>query len=260
MFARRAIAGDLAAVRDAHAPGALVLDCEDDFGTLRPAVAESLLAVVDDVDPVEYVEAWVPADAPGALHRLASGAFTVGLPGDGGVAWTRQTDASTVLVKPRLAGSPDGFVEFLIAEALVEVGLDLPETVLGHFRDEYPILDAAIPLSAADTYQVAVALFDAYAGLHTRPVYESWAGDHDALHGEWMDAGTRLEPRLEDLAAAVNAGRTGFADATELACSAVKHGHELPAPFSALAAAAHRKHGAAFAVTWAEKTFDAFDA
>lgn len=126
MFNRRALSADLDAVRVAHAPGAHVLDCDEDFGVLEPAVAESLLAVVDGVDPVTYDPAWVTDDAPGALQRPVGGAFTVGVTGDGGVAWTRQTDPPTVFVKPRLSGSPDGFVEFLVAEALVEVGLDLP--------------------------------------------------------------------------------------------------------------------------------------
>lgn len=257
MFERRAIADELAAVRDAHAPGALVLDCEEDFGTLQPAVAESLLAVVDGIDTISYDTSWVPADAPAALHRLAGEEFTVGVPGDGGVAWTRQTDPPSVFVKPRLGGSPDGFVEFLVAEALVEVGLELPETFLGFFRDEYPVLDAAVPLSPTDTYQVAVALFDAYAGLHARPVFQGWDGEHDALHGEWVDAGERLEPRLEELTDAVSSGRTGFADATELACSAVKHGLEVPGAFAVLDADPYREHGAPFAVRWAERSFEA---
>lgn len=259
MFDRRPLPDELDAVRDAHAPGAIVLDCEEDFGALRPSVAENLLAIVDDVDPISHDEAWVPADAPGALDRLAGGEFTVGMPGDGGVAWTRQTDPPVVFVKPRLGDSPSGFVEFLIAEALVEIGVDRPETVLGHFRDEYSSLDAAVPLSATDTYQVAVALFDAYVGLHTRPEFRSWSGEHDALYGEWVDAGERLEPRLADITGSVSAGRTGFADATELACSALKHGIEVPSPFAALDDDAHRKHGAAFALKWAERTFETID-
>ena len=270
MFERRALSDDLAAVRDEHAPSALVLDSEGDFETLPPSVAENLLPVVDGVDPATYDPSWVPADAPETLHRIAGGEFTVGAPGDGGVAWTRQTDPPTVFVKPRLEGSPGGFVDFLVAEALVEVGLGLPEQFLGFFEERYRALGEAVPLSPAGTYQLAAALFDAYVGLHSREVFASWGEGHPDLHGEWVDAGERLEPRLSDLTADVARGRTDFADAAELACSAVKHrrpnargddggppGPKLPSPFDALDAAVYREHGAAYAVRWAEKTFEA---
>ncbi len=259
MFQRRALEGELAAVRDAHAPDAIVFDCRDDFGTLPPAVAESLLAVVDGVDPIDYDPAWVPDDAPGALHRLASDRFTVGAAGHGGVTWTRQTDPATVFVKPRLSGSPDGFVSFLIAEALVAVGTGVPETSLAFLRADYPVLDAAVPLGPTDTYQVAVALWTAYTGLHTRPVFQDWADELPELHAEWVDAGERLDPRLRGLSEAVASSETAFPEAAELACSAVKHGLELPTPFSALDTDAYRTHGSAFAVRWAEKVFDALD-
>lgn len=102
-----------------------------------------------------------------------------------------------------------------------------------------------------------MALFDAYVGLHTRPVFQRWEAAHPDLHAEWVDAGERLEPRLADLPEAVSGGRTEFADAAELACSAVKHGLDLPEPFSALDTDPYRDHGSTFAVRWAEKTFDA---
>lgn len=257
MFERREVAGELAAVRDEHAPGAIVLDSDGDFETLQPAVAENLLPIVDGVDPLQYDATWVPDDAPEVLHRLAGGEFTVGAPGDGGVTWTRQTEPPTVFVKPRLDGSPEAFVDFLVAEAFVEIGLGLPEHFLGFFADEYRDLAEAVPLSSADTYQLAVALFDAYVGLHSRETFAAWEGHHPDLHDQWVDAGERLEPRLSGLASDVASGRTGFADAAEFACSAVKHGLDLPAPFDALDAEVYREHGAAFAVRWAEKTFDA---
>lgn len=141
MFDQRGLSGELAAVRETHAPGALVVDAESDFETLPPALAENLLAVADSLDPLSYEAAWVPADAPEALGRLASGEFTVGAPGDGGVVRTRQTDPPTVIVKPRLEGSPEGFVDFLVAEALLEAGLGLPEQFLGFFEDDYRALD-----------------------------------------------------------------------------------------------------------------------
>jgi len=257
MFTERTLDGELAAVRATHAPDALVLDCDQDFETLDPAVAEDLLLVTDSVEPVTVDPEWVPASAPDELHRYAGGDFTIGLPGDGGVAWTRQTDPPCVLVKPRLAGSPDEFVDFLIAEALVEVGLDAPESFPGFFGERYRDLSAASEprLSPAGTYQLAVALYDALLGLRTRETFAGWADEHPALFAAWQDAGERLEPRLSDLPGEVARGRTDFAAAAELACSAVKHGLELPTPFAALDSAAYPEHGADYAVEWAERTF-----
>lgn len=257
MFQPRELSGDPADLRGDIAPSVLVLDSARDFETLDPSIAENLLAVVDGVDPVQYDDTWVPADAPDALHRLAGGEFTIGAPGDGGVAWTRQTDPPTVFVKPRLEGSPERFVDLLIAEALVEIDLGLPEHFLGFFEAEYPALADGVPLSPADTYQLAVALFDAYVGLHTRPAFADWADEYPDLHEQWVDAGQRLEPRLAGLSGDVARGDAGFAEAAEFACSAVKHGLELPRPFDALDTAAYRDHGAPYAVRWAEKTFDA---
>ena len=259
MFEQRPLSGELDELRDEHAPGTLVLDVERDFETLPSAVAESLLAVVDAVDPTDYDESWVPDDAPETLRRLAGEDFTVGAPGDGGVAWTRQTDPPIVLVKPRLEGSPEGFVDFLVAEALVEVGLAGPEHFLGFFEGEYRSLADATPLGSADTYQLAAALFAAAVGRSTRPVFAGWADTFPTLHAEWVDAGERLEPRLGDLSRDVALGRTAFPDAAELACSAIKHDVEVPTPFDALDTAAYDQYGAAFAIRWAEKTFEALD-
>jgi hypothetical protein len=176
------------------------------------------------------------------------------MPGDGGVAWTRQTDPPCVFVKPRLAGSPEAFVDFLIAEALVEVSLDEPEQFLGFFGEAYPEFAAAVDdLGGADTYQLAAALYDAYLGLQTGPVFADWADDYPDLYAAWVDAGERLEPRLADLPAEVARGQTAFPAAAELACNAVKHDLDIPAPFDALATEAYRDHGAAYAVQWARK-------
>jgi len=257
MFEPRELDGELEALREAEAPGAIVLDVEGDFETLPPEVAESLLPIVDSLDPLAYPEAWVPDDAPETLHRIAGGEFTIGAPGDGGVAWTRQTDPPVVFVKPRLEGSPQGFIDFLIANAVVEIGIGLPEQFLGFFGDRYVAFDETVPLSSADTYQLAAALFDAYVGLHTRDVFETWDEEYLGLYEEWVDAGKRLEPRLSGLSGDVANGRTDFADAAELACAAVKHDVEVPTPFSALNTSAYRDHGADFAVQWAEKTFEA---
>jgi len=264
MFEERDLSPSLAAVREDHGPGALVLDCERDFETLPPAVAEELGLLVDGLDPVSHPAEWLPSDAPEQLVRYAGDEFTVGMPGDGGVAWTRQTEPPTVFVKPRLEGSPESFVSFLVANALVESGLGHPEHFLGFFAERYPELARAAALSPADTYQLAAALYDAYLGLHTREVFAAWDGEYDDLHAAWVDAGERLRPRLDGLSAAVATGDTSFAAAAEFACSAIKHaagGHDidLPAPFGALDTAAYRHHGVSYAVQWAETTFEKLD-
>ncbi|TKR25645.1 DUF7089 family protein [Natronomonas salsuginis] len=259
MFDERTLSGELDELRRSHAPSALVFDARGDFETLPPSVVENLLAVTDGVEPLSYDESWLPEDAPETLYRIAGNEFTIGAPGDGGVVWTRQTTPPVVLVKPRLEGSPEGFIDFLIAEALVEIGLGGPEHFLGFFEDDYRELAEAVPLSPADTYQLAAALFTASVGRSTRPIFAGWADELPALHAEWVDAGERLEPGLSGLSGDVALGRTSFSDAAELACSAVKHDIEIPTPFVALDSPAYDRHGAAFAVRWAEKTFEALE-
>ncbi|MFC7141348.1 hypothetical protein ACFQMA_16105 [Halosimplex aquaticum] len=277
MFSERDLSADLAAVRDEHAPDAVVLDCARDFETLPSAQAEDLSLLTDSFEPRSYPSEWLPPDAPEILRRYASDDLTVGAPGDGGVAWTHQTDPPVVLVKPRLEGSPGPFVDFLVAEALVQVGLDLPEHFLGFFGERYRDLAAAAEdrLDPTGTYQLAAALYDAYLGLHTREVFADWAESRPDLFDTWVDAGERLEPRLADLSTDLARGRTDFGDAAELACAAVKHtvernsrtsdshanggGPELPTPFGALGTGAYREYGADYAVQWAEKTFERLD-
>jgi len=255
MFDERDLSTPVERVRAEHAPDAIVLDVERDFETLPPATAEQLGLVAESLDPVSYPESWLPADAPELLVQYASETFTVGAPGDGGVAWTRQTDPAVVLVKPRLAGSPESFVDFLLAEALVQIGLGVPEHFLGFFEERYRDLSAAAAgrLDSAGVYQLAAALYEGYLGLQTRPIFADWSEDHPELHGSWADAGERLQPRLADLSSDVASGRTNFGDAAELACSAIKHEIEVPTPFAALDTSAYREHGAAFAVQWAER-------
>jgi hypothetical protein len=259
MFRERTLGGSLTAVRESWAPGALVLEAGRDFETLDPARAEDLGLLVDDIDPASAPAGWLPPDAPAALERYASGEFTVGMPGDGGVAWTEQTAPPVVVVKPRLEGSPEGFVDFLLAEALVQVGLDAPEHFLGFFGDRYPAFASAARayLDPAGTYQVAAACHEAHVGLATRDVFAGWEDDYPDLFDAWVDAGNRLEPRLDGIQEALAQGRTEFGDAAELACSAIKHAGDVPAPFDALDAAAYRDHGADYAVEWAERTFEA---
>ncbi|MFC5971304.1 hypothetical protein ACFPYI_08190 [Halomarina salina] len=256
MFEARDLSTDLETVRESHAPGAVVLDCENDFETLGPERAETLGLFVESLEPRSYPESWVPSDAPELLRRYAGEPFTVGMPGDGGVTWTAQTTPPVVLVKARTAGSPDAFRDFLVAEALVEAGSGHPEHFLGFFGERYPNLAEATTLSPTDTYQLAVALYDAYLGLHTRETFREWADDLPRLHEAWRDAGDRLQPRLDGMSREVATGRTSFPAAAELACSGVKHGCDLPTPFGALDTEAYRDAGAEYAVRWAEKTFE----
>jgi hypothetical protein len=281
MFSSRSLDEDLEAVRAEHAPGSPVLDVAADFETLPPAAAEDLGLFADALSPASFPTEWLPAEAPGLLRTYAGPAFTVGLPGDGTVVRTTQTDPQTVLVKKRAAGTPDDFLAFLVADRLVQVGVSpspgslpddaqpdrLPESFLPFFGERYRDLDAAIRRPDPDTgasttghgpndvFQVAAALFDAWVGLYTRDVFASWEESRSRLFDAWLDAGDRLEGRLGELSGEVARGETDFASATEYACSAVRHGLDLPAPFAALDTAAYRDRGAPYAVKWAEKTF-----
>lgn len=289
MFASRALDDDLAEIRAEYASDSPVLDVEMDFQTLPPAVAEDLGLFVDALSPASYPDEWIPSDAPELLRRYAGPEFTVGLPGDGTVVRTTQTSPDTILVKRRAEGTPKEFLAFLIADRLVQVGLApapsaiasddvsgdrIPETFLPFFGSLYVDLDEAIRtpegvddrsgngsdgsatgFGPADVFQVANALFDAWVGLHTRDVFASWKGNYPRLFDAWLDAGDRLEGRLGDLPGEVARGETDFASATEYACSAIRHGLDLPAPFAALDTMAYRERGAPYAVTWAEKTF-----
>ena len=256
MFQRRELSSPLAEVRDVYAPDVQVLDCERDFETLPPAQAEDLGLLVDSLEPASYPTAWLPDDAPALLARYASSDLTIGMPGDGSVVWTRQTDPPLIIVKPRVEGAPDAFVDFLLAEAFVELELEVPEQFLGFFEADYRELDRAVALGPSSTYQVATALYDGWVGLQTRGVFADWHDDHPELAVAWQDAGTRLEDRVSGLPRAVARGETEFADATELACAAIKHAIELPAPFAALDTNAYRDHGPEYAIKWAEKTFE----
>jgi hypothetical protein len=257
MFTSQTVSDAVEAVRETHAPDALVLDCATDFKTIPPEQAEELGLVVDSLDPAAYPTDWLPANTPSQLQAYAGPEFTIGLPGDGTVVWTRQTAPPTVLVKARASGTPEAFREFLIAEAFVELDLDVPESFLPFFGEQYPELDAVLGLDGASVYQVAFALYDAWVGLQSRERFQDWEGEYDALYDAWVDAGERLTGRVEGLPGEVARGETEFPAATELACSAVKHGLDLPAPFAALDTLAYREHGAEYAVQWAEKTVDA---
>lgn len=259
MFEARALSDRVEAVREARTPDVQVFDCERDFETLPPALAEDLGLLVDALDPATYPTAWLPDDAPTLLTRYASSDLTIGMPGDGSVVWTRQTDPPIVIVKPRVEGSPESFVDFLIAEALVQIDLEVAEHFIGFFEETYPDLDRAVALDPNGTYQVAAALYDGWVGLQTREIFAEWHDGHPELADAWQDAGTRLEDRVSDLSRAVARGDTDFADATELACAAIKHAIELPAPFAALDTEAYLDHGPEYAIQWAETTFDSLE-
>ncbi|WP_348606804.1 DUF7089 family protein [Halobaculum rarum] len=280
-FERRTLAPPVAAVREAYAPECVVLDAGADFETLPPEAAEELGLLVDALDPAAYPAEWLPDDAPSQLRRYAGSDFTIGMPGDGTVVWTRQTTPQTVIAKKRAEGTPEDFLGFLLAEAFVELSLDVPEHFLPFFGESYRDLAAATPLGPNETYQLAAALFDAWVGIQTREVFRSWGEDagtdtgtgdtsdiggtgdtnhdtspHPDIHAAWADAGDRLVGRLENLPAEVARGDLSFTAATEYACAAVKHDLDLPAPFSALDTEVYRDHGPSYAVRWAEKTFE----
>jgi len=261
MFSQRELSPTLRTVRDRQAPDVVVLEVDRDFETLPPAVAEDLGLLVDALDPATYPADWLPADAPQVLHQYASSTFTVGMPGDGTVVWTAQTEPSTVLLKKRAEGTPEAFLEFLVAEAFVKIGCGVPEQFLPFFGEQYAELAEKTGLGPADTYQIAAALFDGWVGLQTREVFESWADDpeFEPLYETWLDAGQRLAGRLDDLSRAVAHGEMTFSEATEYACSAIKHRQELPTPFAALDTDAYREYGPEYAVKWADKTVAALN-
>ncbi|WP_410766118.1 hypothetical protein [Haloferax sp. DFSO60] len=257
MFEPRTLSTDLEAVREEYAPDALVLDVETDFETIPPAAAENLGLVVESLSPTSYPAEWLPDDVPQLLGAYVSSDFTIGMPGDGTVVWTRQTTPPTVFLKHRAKTTPQNFLDFLVAEAFVQLSFeDVPEHFLPFFGEHYRDLTTAIPHGPNDVYQIALALFEGWIGLHTRDVFESWDGEYDALYDTWEDTGERLDERLSDLPRSVALGETSFPNATEFACSAIKHGRELPAPFSALDTEAYLEYGPAYAVRWAEKTFE----
>lgn len=252
-LSERPLSGAVRTVRERHAPDALVLDAASPFETLSEAALDELATLADGYSPHEYDPDWLPADAPALLHRVASGEAPVGAPGDGAVAWTTTTTPPAVIVKPRVEGSPEAFVDLLVAEALVAAGAELPEHFLGLFGDRYADLATAMDTDPATTYQVAAACTTAYRGLHVRPVLADWADDLEHLHEAYVEAGEGIRPRVQGLTEAVASGETGLGDAAELACAAVRHGITPPAPFAALADERYREHGAEYAVAWAER-------
>ncbi|MGM0605428.1 MAG: DUF7089 family protein [Halobacteriota archaeon] len=256
MISERPLTSDLEAVRAEYAPNALTFDLKTDSETLAPAVTAELGVVVESLDPATYPRSWLPDDAPSILRRYAGSEFTIGMPGDGTVIWTRQTEPPCVFAKYRARGTPEAFLEFLLAEAYVQLSSGVPEHFLPFFGSRYRSLREASGLSPGETYQLAAALFDGWVGLHTREEFVHWADRHPSLWDAWRDAGDRLAGGLDDLSGDVARGERRFAAAAEYACAAIKHDLDLPAPFAALDTAAYREHGSEYAVRWTEKTFD----
>lgn len=254
MFAARDLEEKLAALREDVAPEARVLDCEREFESMPAEWLYELALITEDLAPLSHPDEWVPADAPPAARRTTGGDPAIGMPDDGSVTWTRQTVPPLVLVKPRAGSLSEGFRSFLIAEALVELGADHPETPICFFESTYVELHDLVGTPAL-AFRLAAALRAAWIGLDTRERFAGWRDDRPELHAAWREAGDRLVERVAALPDLQADGTLGFAEATELACSAVKHDLEFPAPFAALDVEAYRDGGPAFARRWLAETY-----
>ncbi|SDF83756.1 hypothetical protein SAMN04488067_109112 [Halorubrum xinjiangense] len=208
MFSTRPLDDDLAAVRDRYAPGSPVLDVESDFETLPPAAAEDLGLFVDALAPASYPAEWLPEAVPDLLRKHAGPAFTIGLPGDGTVVRTTQTEPSAVLVKRRAEGTPDDFLAFLVAERLVQIDCEpapsavvgdaaaansgasnggasnggsspgLPESFFPFFGDRYRDLDAAIRRPDPDTGESTTGFGPTDVFQVANALFDAWVGLH----------------------------------------------------------------------------------
>lgn len=253
MFAARDLSDDLAALRDEHAPSARVVETEQEFETMPTDWLFELAIVTDELQPLAYPADWLPDDATSAARRTTDRDPAIGMPDDGSVTWTRQTEPPMVFIKPRAAGLPDEFCDFLIGEALVELGAAYPETPVCFFRERYRSVQSAVG-SPTVAYQLAAALRTGWIGRETRTIFTEWADPYPGLHAGWVDAGDRLRDRVESIPTLLNTGEIAFGDATELACSAIKHDLALPAPFAAIDVEAYSEQGPEFAERWIEET------
>ena len=254
MFTEADLPEELSDLRSSIAPDTLVVTCRREFESLPEDGLYELAMITDRIESHDYDPAWVPDSAPDVVQRVLDGDPTIGLPGDGGLTWTKQTDPPIVLLKPRLDGIPTDFHTYLIAEALLDIALDHPEHPLGFFRDQYSALQAATDDDSGLTYRLAGALCEAWCGLGRRERIAEWEDTWPTIYAAWVDAGEQLTERVNELPDLLRNGSMGFAGATELACSGIKHDLALPKPFDALDVAAYREHGPAFAVRWTERT------
>ncbi len=253
MFTERSLSDELADLRGDHTPDCAVFDCEDEFETMPEEWVYELALVTEGLESLAHPAAWVPDDAIPAVRRTTGVDPVIGMPDDGSVTWTHQTEPPLVLVKPRASQLPEPFREFLIAEAIVELGRELPETPVGFFEARYPAVQAAMD-DPTNGFQVAAALRRGWIGLQTRSVFEDWDATYPHLHAAWMDAGERLAGRVEEIPSLRAEQTLDFAGATELAGNAIKHGIALPAPFDALDVSAFVDEGPTYALTWLEET------
>lgn len=253
MFTERTLSSDLADLLEDVSPQTQVLDCEQEFETMPADWVYELALITDDIHSLGYPDSWVPDDAPNAAQRTTGANPVIGMPDDGSVAWTRQTDPPFVFVKPRASGLPDEFRDFLIAEAIVEVSRDIPETPVGYFAETYRTVHETVE-SPMVAFQLAAALRRGWIGLHTRETFAEWDEPKPRLHAAWADAGDRLVDRVEEIPTLMAEGQLGFADGTELACNAIKHDISLPSPWAAVDVDTFAEHGAPFAVRWIEES------
>ena len=259
MFHHVGLQSDLEALRDDLACDVRVIECNREFEAMPEDWVAELAFITDSIEPVTYPASWVPADAPEALHRYVRTDPAIGLPGDGGVTWTVQTTPPLVIVKPRLMGAPADFRDFLVAEAILQLSLGHAETALAFFGEEYPRLHEATGGNGDLAYRLAVSLYDCWQGLDTREHVRGWETEYPRLHEAWDDAGSHLQPRINSIPSLLDDRSLRFGEATELACSAIRHDLELPAPYAALDVDAYHERGAAFAVRWAERILDQLD-
>lgn len=254
MFTAHHLTPELEELRDELLPSALVLECEQEFEAMPEDWVYELALITESFDPLSHPEEWIPTDAPPSVGRLADGEPSIGMPGDGGISWTAQTEPPLVFLKPRLQGVPEGFRDFLIAEALLQCSLGLPEEPVGWLGEEYPAFQEAAGGAPDAAYRLAAALMEGWNGLETRDHFATWESGYPGLHHAWVDAGDRLVERIDSLPRLVANGTLSFVDATELACSAIKHELALPSPYDALDEDAFREHGPAFAIRWTAET------
>lgn len=259
MFHPYGLRDDLQELRDDLAAEVEILECDREFEAMPEDWVYELAFITESIDPVAYPGSWIPPNAPSAMGRYTRADPAIGLPGDGGVTWTVQTDPPLIFVKPRLTGAPEDFRDFLVAEAILQLSLEHPETAIAFFGESYPSLQEAAGDDPDLAFRLAVSLFDAWKGLETREQFRTWDGSYPRLHRAWADAGEQLQPRIDALPRLLSDGSLRFGEATELACSAIKHDLDLPSPFGALDVEAFRERGASFAVRWTETTVDQLD-
>ena len=237
MFSTRDLDDDIAGVRAQYAPDSPVIDVASDFETLPPAAAEDLGLFVDGLAPASHPAEWLPDTVPNHLRAYAGPTFTIGLPGAGTVVRTTQTVPPAVLVKRRAEGTPTDFLAFLIADRLVQIGIDpspdsippaaspssdhsftggsstdtqgtstdVPETFLAFFGPLYPELDAAIRRPDPETGESRTGFSPSDVYQVAAALFDAWLGLHtrDAFasweteHPRLFDAWVDAGERLE---------------------------------------------------------------